>query len=94
MTHGRGRSGEDIWTSGHASPSDLREFALAMSPKTMVPIHGVSAMKIKRASRRSRGLKDHRSSEAAVSRHLTPFQSFPLVPRMLLNGMIRGECSW
>lgn len=36
-----GAQAEHIHTSGHASPSDLREFSMAMSPKTMVPIHGV-----------------------------------------------------
>lgn len=29
-------------TSGHASPTMLREFAAAMDAKTMVPIHGVA----------------------------------------------------
>lgn len=28
-----------IHTSGHASPTDLRRFATALSPKTLVPIH-------------------------------------------------------
>jgi ribonuclease J len=32
---------DHIHTSGHASSSDLREFAMAMKPTTMVPIHGV-----------------------------------------------------
>lgn len=36
-----GAKPDHIHTSGHASPSDLRQFALAMNPKTMVPIHGV-----------------------------------------------------
>lgn len=31
-----------IHTSGHASPADLRAFANAVSPKALVPIHGVS----------------------------------------------------
>lgn len=29
-----------IHTSGHASPSDLREFAAAVKPKVVVPVHG------------------------------------------------------
>ncbi len=29
-----------IHTSGHASPSDLREFAAAVRPKMVVPVHG------------------------------------------------------
>ena len=29
-----------IHTSGHASPSDLREFAAALRPKVLVPVHG------------------------------------------------------
>lgn len=33
---------DHIHTSGHASPSDLRAFAKAINPKTMVPIHGVA----------------------------------------------------
>lgn len=36
-----GADAEHIHTSGHASSSDLREFAAAIRPKTMVPIHGV-----------------------------------------------------
>lgn len=38
---GRARA-KHLHTSGHASPSDLRAFANAMKPKTMVPIHGVA----------------------------------------------------
>jgi ribonuclease J len=30
-----------IHTSGHASPTDLRAFALAIQPKIVVPVHGV-----------------------------------------------------
>lgn len=30
-----------IHTSGHASPVDLRAFALAVRPKIVVPVHGV-----------------------------------------------------
>jgi len=30
-----------IHTSGHASPADLRAFALAVRPKMVVPVHGV-----------------------------------------------------
>jgi len=30
-----------IHTSGHASPADLRAFATAVRPKTVVPVHGV-----------------------------------------------------
>ncbi|MFN3725231.1 MAG: MBL fold metallo-hydrolase [Allosphingosinicella sp.] len=30
-----------IHTSGHASPDDLRRFAVAVAPKTLVPVHGV-----------------------------------------------------
>ena len=30
-----------IHTSGHASPADLRAFAAAVRPKTVVPVHGV-----------------------------------------------------
>ena len=30
-----------IHTSGHASPADLRAFALAIRPKITVPVHGV-----------------------------------------------------
>jgi ribonuclease J len=29
-----------IHTSGHASPADLRAFASAVKPKSVVPIHG------------------------------------------------------
>ena len=29
-----------IHTSGHASPADLREFAAAIQPKVVVPVHG------------------------------------------------------
>ena len=29
-----------IHTSGHASPVDLRAFALAVRPKMVVPVHG------------------------------------------------------
>lgn len=36
-----GAKADHIHTSGHASSSDLREFARAIAPKTMVPIHGV-----------------------------------------------------
>ena len=38
---GAGAKADHIHTSGHASSSDLREFATAIGPKTMVPIHGV-----------------------------------------------------
>lgn len=38
---GVGAKADHIHTSGHASPNDLREFASAIGPKTMVPIHGV-----------------------------------------------------
>ena len=31
-----------IHTSGHASPDDLREFAMAIKPKLMVPVHGLA----------------------------------------------------
>ena len=37
-----GATARHLHTSGHASPSDLRAFANAMRPKTMVPIHGVA----------------------------------------------------
>ncbi|WIY70835.1 MBL fold metallo-hydrolase [Aquidulcibacter paucihalophilus] len=37
-----GAAAKHLHTSGHASPSDLRAFANAMKPKTMVPIHGVA----------------------------------------------------
>ena len=37
-----GATAEHLHTSGHASPSDLRAFANAMKPKTLVPIHGVA----------------------------------------------------
>ena len=30
-----------IHTSGHASPADLRAFAVVLRPKTVVPVHGV-----------------------------------------------------
>ena len=30
-----------IHTSGHASPDDLRAFALAVRPKMVVPVHGM-----------------------------------------------------
>ena len=36
-----GAHAEHIHTSGHASVSDLRAFASAIDPKTLVPIHGV-----------------------------------------------------
>lgn len=29
-----------LHTSGHASPSDLRAFAMAVAPKAVVPVHG------------------------------------------------------
>jgi ribonuclease J len=29
-----------IHTSGHASPADLRDFATALRPKVVVPVHG------------------------------------------------------
>ena len=38
---GVGAKANHIHTSGHATSTDLREFARAMKPKTMVPIHGV-----------------------------------------------------
>lgn len=31
-----------LHTSGHASPADLARFAAAMSPKALVPVHGVA----------------------------------------------------
>ena len=31
-----------IHTSGHASPADLRAFAMAMRPKMVVPVHGMN----------------------------------------------------
>lgn len=31
-----------IHTSGHASPADLREFASRISPKVLIPVHGVA----------------------------------------------------
>lgn len=31
-----------IHTSGHASPADLRAFAMSLQPKTLVPIHGLA----------------------------------------------------
>jgi ribonuclease J len=31
-----------IHTSGHASPSDLREFASRINPKALIPVHGVA----------------------------------------------------
>jgi ribonuclease J len=31
-----------IHTSGHASPHDLRRFALAMAPEVLVPIHSAA----------------------------------------------------
>jgi ribonuclease J len=30
-----------IHTSGHASPADLRAFAAAVRPRTVVPVHGL-----------------------------------------------------
>lgn len=36
-----GARAEHIHTSGHASVADLRAFASAIGPKTLVPIHGV-----------------------------------------------------
>jgi ribonuclease J len=30
-----------IHTSGHASPSDLKEFASSIRPKVLIPVHGV-----------------------------------------------------
>jgi ribonuclease J len=36
-----GAKADHIHTSGDASSNNLREFAAAISPKTMVPIHGV-----------------------------------------------------
>jgi ribonuclease J len=39
----RGRSrAEHIHSSGHASPSELRVFARAVSPEQLIPIHGVA----------------------------------------------------
>ncbi len=37
-----GSSPSHIHTSGHASPADLRKFAMSMKAKTMVPIHGLA----------------------------------------------------
>jgi ribonuclease J len=37
-----GSRAEHIHSSGHASPSELRAFARAVSPKQLVPIHGVA----------------------------------------------------
>jgi ribonuclease J len=37
-----GARAEHIHSSGHASPPDLRAFAQAMSPKRLVPIHGLA----------------------------------------------------
>ncbi len=37
-----GAKARHIHTSGHASPADLRAFATALAPRTMVPIHGVA----------------------------------------------------
>lgn len=31
-----------IHTSGHASPEDLREFAAAINPQALIPVHGVA----------------------------------------------------
>lgn len=31
-----------IHTSGHASPDDLRKFAMAINPEVLIPVHGVS----------------------------------------------------
>ena len=31
-----------IHTSGHAAPSDLREFATSINPKVLIPVHGVA----------------------------------------------------
>lgn len=31
-----------IHTSGHASPDDLREFAAAINPQALIPVHGVA----------------------------------------------------
>ena len=39
---GGGARGCHIHTSGHASPADLRAFANAISPKALIPIHGLS----------------------------------------------------
>lgn len=39
---GGGAKSCHIHTSGHASPADLRAFANAISPKALVPIHGLS----------------------------------------------------
>jgi ribonuclease J len=37
-----GARADHIHTSGHASASDLREFAHSLNARTMVPIHGVA----------------------------------------------------
>lgn len=37
-----GSNARHIHTSGHASPDDLRAFATAISPKALVPIHGLA----------------------------------------------------
>lgn len=39
---GGGAKATHIHTSGHASPADLRAFAKAISPKMLVPIHGLA----------------------------------------------------
>ncbi|WP_313196576.1 MBL fold metallo-hydrolase [Shinella zoogloeoides] len=41
FTSGGARSAH-IHTSGHASPTDLREFAKAMRPRRIVPVHGIA----------------------------------------------------
>lgn len=37
-----GATARHIHTSGHASPADLRAFAMALNPATLVPIHGLA----------------------------------------------------
>lgn len=37
-----GARGRHIHTSGHASPADLRAFAMALQPRRLVPIHGLA----------------------------------------------------
>lgn len=39
---GAGASAKHIHTSGHASVADLKAFAAAINPKSLVPIHGVA----------------------------------------------------
>jgi ribonuclease J len=42
QAHEAGAKTVRLHTSGHASPSDLSRFAAAVSPRALVPVHGIA----------------------------------------------------